>query len=260
MGQVRVSQVRRVDERQHGVAEQERVPPVVEAPHHFVEVCGKVTGGKLMVGTNDVALHERPRGLDRLRVDVAPRRLPATARLFLLLAGLLAVRALGAACGDDDDDAPSGGTPEEQAAAALNRGLQAHVNGDLEGATRAYREVLVHDPSNKFAFYNLGLIDQQAGRTDAARANYQLAIQSDQNYAPALFNLGIIESDADATQAAIDLYRRATVADPTFAAAFLNLGLLLRQTGDDAGAQTALAEAVRLDPSLAGRVPPTPTN
>src|SRR5713101_4249324 len=52
----------------------------------------------------------------------------------------------------------------ELASDALNRGLQAHSAGRLDEAATEYREVLVHDAQNKFAFYNLGLIDQTSGR------------------------------------------------------------------------------------------------
>jgi Tfp pilus assembly protein PilF len=81
---------------------------------------------------------------------------------------------------------PAAKTDAESVSQTLDRGLQAHVEGRLDDATAAYRQVLARDPGNKFALYNLGLIDQTAGRRDAAERNYRLALQTDPNYAPAL--------------------------------------------------------------------------
>ena len=147
----------------------------------------------------------------------------------------------------------------EQAAEALDRGLQAHGEGRLDDAATAYREVLVHEPTNKFAFYNLGLIDQTLGRPDAAEANYRLALSVDPNFASALFNLAILRNEAGATEEAIELYRHVLALQPDNAGAHLNIGLALRAVGQEAEAQEHLALAVALDPNLGPRVPTSVT-
>ncbi|HJS25753.1 MAG TPA: tetratricopeptide repeat protein, partial [Actinomycetota bacterium] len=47
---------------------------------------------------------------------------------------------------------------------------------------RLYQQLLALDPENKFAYYNLGLIDQTQGRTDAAAANYTEALTIDPGF------------------------------------------------------------------------------
>lgn len=71
---------------------------------------------------------------------------------------------------------------------------------------RLYQLVLVLDPENKFAYYNLGLIDQTLGRTDAAASNYSDALTFDLDLGPAVFNLAIIRAEQRSTDEAIDLY------------------------------------------------------
>ena len=51
------------------------------------------------------------------------------------------------------------------------------------------------------------------------------------------------------------LYTRSTVADPKSAPAFLNLGLLLNSMKKTAEGKVMLTKAIKLDPSLASRIP-----
>ncbi len=163
-------------------------------------------------------------------------------RYILRLLSTVALSVAVAGCG--------GKSEAEQASDALDRGLKAHAAGQIDEAAADYREVLTHDPQNKFAFYNLGLIDQTAGRADAAEKNYRLALSADPNYEPALFNLAILRTSAGSTQEAIDLYRRATAADANEAGAHLNLGLLLRATGQQTEGDAEVKRAVELNPKL----------
>src|SRR4051812_49336432 len=83
----------------------------------------------------------------------------------------------------DDDSSTS------SPAKALSDGLALVVKGDTAGATQKFEDVLASEPNNKLALYNLGLIDQQAGRTAQAEARYRKVIAIDAKYAPALYNL-----------------------------------------------------------------------
>ena len=74
---------------------------------------------------------------------------------------------------------PCGGKSDaEKSSDALNKGLEAHLAGRLDEATTDYREALALDPQNKFAYFNLGLIDQTQNRLDAAENNYRVAIRA----------------------------------------------------------------------------------
>lgn len=177
-----------------------------------------------------------------------------TARLLRALT-LTAVLALGAtSCsGDDDgsskDDSSSSSSEEKQASSALQAGLDAHSKGDLTEAKAQYEKVLDLDSDNKYAFYNLALIDEASKNYGAAEENYRAALEADPAYEPALFNLAILRTSED-PQEAIQLYRAAVKAAPKDAAAWLNLGLLLRASGDSEGGDAAVAEAIKLDPEL----------
>jgi tetratricopeptide (TPR) repeat protein len=151
----------------------------------------------------------------------------------------------------------SGGPDGETAGpdAKLESALAAHAEGRLDEAASLYQQVLALDPDNKFAYYNLGLIDQTEGRIDAAAANYTEALTIDPDFGPALFNLAIIRADQGSTDEAIDLYRRVLVTNPEDAAAHLNLGFLLLDIGQRKEGRAELVTAVGLDPSLESRIP-----
>jgi tetratricopeptide (TPR) repeat protein len=180
---------------------------------------------------------------------------------FPLILGLVLATAAAVAVGLYLTSAISfGGNSEaEKASEALNRGLQAHVEGSMDEATAAYREVLEHDPHNKFAFYNLGLIDQTLDRPESAENNYRLALSEDPDYAPALFNLAILRKAAGADQEAVELYRRVVNVQPDNAGAHLNLGLLLRSIGQTADGDAEIQRAVELDPTLVPPASPEPS-
>jgi tetratricopeptide (TPR) repeat protein len=129
------------------------------------------------------------------------------------------------------------------ASEALSRGLQAHGQGRVEEAAGAYREVLRYDPANKYAFYNLGVLDQSAGRNVAAENNFRLSISSDPNYVPALYNLAILRTAAGAVPEAIDLYRQAISIEPNNPALHLNLGFALRSIGQQQEGDAAIRQA-----------------
>ena len=173
----------------------------------------------------------------------------ATMSLRLRVCVVLLV-AFGAACGGG---ASSGG---ETADDALNRGLTAHAAGKLDEATTAYYQTLAKDPKNKFALYNLGEIAQRQNRLVAAEAYYRLALEQDSKMESALFNLAIVRTNLGAPADAVALYRQVIAIDLNYAAAHFNLGLLLRQLGQTAEAQTELATAQRLDPTLVAPSPP----
>jgi tetratricopeptide (TPR) repeat protein len=166
-------------------------------------------------------------------------RRPALVGRLLLAVSLLTVVACGGA------PLASG-----SAQAELDRGLQAHQAGDYHTAVTHYRQALAIDPNNKFAYYNLGLIDQINGRLTDADANYRAALNIDPNYVPALFNLAIVEARSDHFDEAVELYRRVIELEPDRAGAYLNMGLALAQLQRIEEAEAALQRAIELDPSL----------
>jgi tetratricopeptide (TPR) repeat protein len=161
--------------------------------------------------------------------------------------------ALGAtACGGSDGSGTgdSSSAPDaKQAKTALAVGLKAHAAGDLTAASDAYKKTLKFDPANKFAFYNLALIDAAGGNYGLAEAKYRSALKTDPAYEPALFNLAILRT-GPAPKEAISLYRRAVKSNPKDASAWLNLGLLLRASGDKAQGNKSVQKAIALNHKL----------
>lgn len=164
--------------------------------------------------------------------------------LGLLLWGLFFV-----SCSSDPE--PQG----DEVGAVLRQALQAHADGDLDQAADLYRQVLVLDPENRFAYYNLGLIHQTEGRLGAAAEQYEQALGVDPAFGPALFNLATVRTEQGDTGEAIDLYRQVLEGNPEHAGAHLNLGFLLVDTGHRKDGKAELAIAVQLDPSLESRIP-----
>ena len=148
-----------------------------------------------------------------------------------------------------------GKTDSEQASSALAAGLKAHAAGRLDEAAADYDKVLVYDPRNKFAYYNLGVIEQTQGDGGSAESDYRIALTIDPDFVPALFNLAILRTSSGSDREAIDLYEHVIQIDEGYAAAHLNLGFLLIDNGQVKEGKTELAIAVGLDATLADRIP-----
>ena len=145
-------------------------------------------------------------------------------------------------------------SPAQSLDAALNTALQDQLQGDLNAAKSEYNEVLRADPTNVYAHYNLGLIAQNQHQKATAEGQYRLALRSNPNFEPALFNLGIVLTQASPAEAVTE-YERAVAVDPNDANAHFNLGLLLIKTGQTSAGGAQVAQAIKLDPGLANRVP-----
>jgi tetratricopeptide (TPR) repeat protein len=160
----------------------------------------------------------------------------------------------------------SGDGEGEEADELLQQGLEAQAAGDLAAAEDAYLQVIQLDPQNKFAYYNLGVIEQSRGELPAAESHYRTTLGLDPDFVPALFNLAILRTEADFAEEATTLYEHLIEVTPIetaspedvklVAAAHLNLGFLLIEQGREGLGQKELDEAVRLDPSLEGRIDP----
>jgi Tfp pilus assembly protein PilF len=171
-------------------------------------------------------------------------------RLIWALALLVALALTAGGC--SSDQGAGGKSPAENAkaaSAALDAGLKAHAAADLTTATTEYNTVQKYDPTNKFAFYNLALIDEAQSNYGLAATKYRSALETDPVYGPALFNLAILRTAPDPAEA-ISLYKRAVKANPKDAAALLNLGLLLRANGKKATGDKYVLRAITMNPKL----------
>ena len=110
----------------------------------------------------------------------------------------------------------------------LQMGLTAHFEGRLVEAAELYHEVLLLDPTNKFAHYNIGVILQAQGQPEEAELKYRQALETDPHFVEALFNLAILRFEAGDNREAVELYRLVIGIRPDYAAAHLNLGHALK--------------------------------
>jgi Tfp pilus assembly protein PilF len=183
--------------------------------------------------------------MKRVDTSLAGRLLRSLAVAVVLALGITG-------CSGDDsspEDSSSSSADKKKAQSALEKGLAAHSEGDLTAAATQYDKVLELDPGNKFAYYNLALIDEASKNYGEAEKHYRAAIKTDPAYQPALYNLAILRTSQDPEEA-ISLYRAAVKAKPKDAASWLNLGLLLRASGDEAAGDKAVTKALELNPDL----------
>jgi Flp pilus assembly protein TadD len=117
-----------------------------------------------------------------------------------------------------------------------------------------FQKAIVKDPSNKFAYYNLGLVTQLSGQSAVAETNYRAALQIDPNFRSALFNLAIIRTAASPDEAE-QLYRHVIALLPNDAGPHLNLAFLLRSMGRKDEAKAEFTRAVAIEPQYSSRVP-----
>jgi tetratricopeptide (TPR) repeat protein len=137
---------------------------------------------------------------------------------------------------------------------ALQQGIAAQQAGRLPEAAADYREVLVHDPNNKYAYYDLGTIDQTNGALASAESNYRFALNIDPKFTDALYNLAIVRHDLGDLKESISLYRQVIKVQPDNASAHLNLGFALIEAHQKPEGKAELQVAVQLNPDFANRV------
>ncbi|MCU1688505.1 MAG: hypothetical protein JWN20_433 [Jatrophihabitantaceae bacterium] len=139
-------------------------------------------------------------------------------------------------------------------AALIQRGVSEQQAGQNDSARSDFTAALVLNPKASLAYFNLGVMSQDQGDADTARAMYLQALSIDENFRAALFNLAVLNTKSAPTDA-LALYKKIIANDSKDAYAALNLGFLLLEMGDRVQALLYLDTAVRLDPSLASRVP-----
>lgn len=159
------------------------------------------------------------------------------------------------ACGSDS---PSAAASADAAAVKtlIDRGVSQATSGEYDDAAGTFDSVLVLDPDNQYAHYNLGYIAQADGDTSAALTSYDAALGGDPEFTPALYNKAYLLETSDLAQS-ITLYQQVTQLDPANAAAFMRLGFALVHEGKKSEGEKALATGLKLDPAMADVETPT---
>lgn len=142
----------------------------------------------------------------------------------------------------------------KQAGTMLQSALERMTKQDFLGAAREYRRVLELDPTNKFAWYGLGLIGQQNGSTADAIAAYEKALKTDPAFMSALYSEANLLKFSDPDRA-IELLKRAAAADPKATSVQMQLGTILAERHREGEAEDAFRRAVAVDHRLLSQVP-----
>ena len=95
----------------------------------------------------------------------------------------------------------------------LKQGLSQAQAKQLAQAGTTFKNVLLLDPKNVYALYNLGVIDQTQNNTAGAITYYNKALSSDGTYTPAMYNKAII-LEATNLDAALALYKQIVAINP----------------------------------------------
>ncbi len=150
-----------------------------------------------------------------------------------------------------------GGTEQAQLAERSTGDLLAeavalHTSGLVDPAVERYEAILVLDPANALALYNLGQIAQQRGEVERSVDFYDRAVASDPSLTSAAFNRAIALRDLGREEDAIAAFEAILASDPDSVGVLFNLGNLYIARGDAERGVALVNRAVELDPSLRG--------
>ena len=146
------------------------------------------------------------------------------------------------------------------ASAAFGLGWALQMKGEVDRSVSQYRRAiwLTSDKGPRdieyFAHYNLGIVYGQKGLREAALGEFSLAAAADPTSWTGLYNLGLQMVALQCLPAATVPLRRAVLLHPKEAAIRYELGIALWKSGERAPAETEFAEAVKLQPSMAGTI------
>lgn len=130
------------------------------------------------------------------------------------------------------------------------RGVAAHLQGELRAAADHYARSLACDPTYVLARNNLGVLQYHLGDA-AAESTFRLALGGGRGLVEIWRNLGLLLARQGRRAEAVTAYRRALEIDPGSAAAWTGVGAVLLEGGRLTEARAAFVRAVDLDPNLA---------
>ncbi len=168
----------------------------------------------------------------------------------LLLILLLAVAALGTACGSSSPGSSSAANGTASAVQTLLKEGIAQANANkLTQAKTTFDDVLGLSPNNTYALYDLGVVEQKRNDAAGALSYYDRALSADGSYTPAMYNKAIL-LEARNLGAALSLYKQIVKLNPNASTAYLRMAFIYAKRGKKALAREARATAVALDSRL----------
>ena len=128
----------------------------------------------------------------------------------------------------------------------LQQAIAAHQSGDIDGAERLYRALLVDQPEHADALSLLGVVRAIRGAHDEARVLVEKAIALDPGSFLFKFQYGNVLLNAQHLPEAAAAFRNAIALKPDLAEAHYNLANALRAMNDWHGAMKSYGDAITL--------------
>jgi tetratricopeptide (TPR) repeat protein len=126
----------------------------------------------------------------------------------------------------------------------------AYLQSDRWKAYREFERTVALQPGHASALYNLGWLEQSAGRLDAASAHYIAAINADANHWQSHLNLANLEVLQGRPDMAIREFRTTIRLREDYWPSYQSLAAIQLRTGDPGGALETLAKLIELHPDL----------
>lgn len=140
--------------------------------------------------------------------------------------------------------------PNDAEAWFLLAGVHAQM-GELDDVIRCCRQVVVLEPMNVAAHYNLGVALQSCSRLDEATESYRQVLKIQPDNAPALANLGLALRELGKREEAMKCCQQAARLQPDLAEVHNTIGLLFKDQGSIDDAATNFQRAITLRPDYA---------
>jgi len=157
---------------------------------------------------------------------------------------------------------PAGASQRARSAALVKKAQGDFAKGRFNLAKDEFKAALEQNANNKYGWYGLGVIAQDAKNMSQARTGYENAIAIDPHFESALYNYGVLLYSENDLDQAVTYLDRAVQENDTDANAHWNLGLALakRNHGDDSKRSTVeLNKGLKLNPRLARGIAATPS-
>lgn len=147
---------------------------------------------------------------------------------------------------------PPATPPAELVLDPLSRALELHNAGQLDEALAAYQEILLDEPTNQYALYNIGLINQTRENNEVAIDYYDRALAIDPAFTVASYNRALALRDAGRLDESLAAFEVLLVQDGDNVGVLYNYGNLLISQGEVERGTELVNRAIELDPSLRG--------
>lgn len=128
-------------------------------------------------------------------------------------------------------------------------GMRAYQDGNYAAAKDSFQKSLYDEPTNADYAHNLGAALKKTGDVDGAERAYRHALSIDPSHQPAHHSLMMLLTEQGRTQEAHDVAQMWADTEPYLPESHIELAWLQRETGDMAGAEQSLKNALRIQPN-----------